>query len=317
MRALLITSMLVAATPALADDTFEAKAQGAQRINRIENVVWALTAPCDAGDDTQNRQCRKVRDTRAAELAGATLLVDADREAFDIGAWSAQKKSMPLALAACVRCSGVELDGKTYYVVANKDGNPAPRLKAGKVEAGQLTDIAKQFPDENSAKAFAKANANARVQLVAKLAAKSKSVVDGKPVIHLDVLAYRVFSPCDGSVVLASPKSGPGDADKKQCGPIAGGKDGAEVDALTPAMINDAMKPVVEQANLCYVKHGVAGQAKLKITIAADGSVSKYEQQGDFVYTPTGNCIDAAMTKASFPRSKKTKTSLSYPLKLK
>ena len=316
MRALIIVSLL-AATPALANDTFESKAQGAQRINRLENLVWALTAPCDAGDDTQNRQCRKVRDTRAAELAGATLLVEADREAFDIGAWSAQKKSMPLSLSACVRCAGVEIDGKTYYVIANKDGNPPPRFKGGgKVEVGALTDIAKQFSDEKSATAFAKANTNARVQLVVKLPAKVKSSIDSRQVIHLDVLAYRVFSPCDGAVLLSTPKSGPVEADKKQCGPIAGGKDGAEVDVLTPALINEAMRPVVELANKCFTKHGVGGKAKLKITIAGDGSVAKYEQQGDFVFTPTGNCIDSAMTKASFPRSKKSKTSLTYPINL-
>jgi hypothetical protein len=44
--------------------------------------------------------------------------------------------------------------------------------------------------------------------------------------------------------------------------------------------------------------------------------VQKYEQQGDFVNTPTGQCIDAAMGKASFPASKKQKTVISFPITL-
>jgi hypothetical protein len=306
MRALSLLPIMLAigvATPALADDTFEAKASGAQRLGRVENLVWAFTAPCDAGDDTQQRQCRKVRDTRVAELAGATLLVDADKDAFDVGAWNAQKKSVALTLKSCIRCAGVELDGKTYVVAGA--GEP------------KLYDNAKQFPDEAAAKAFTKAIANARVQLIVKVPAKPKTAIGGKPAITLDVLGYRVISPCDGSVVLASPKSGPVEADRKQCAAIAAGNASApEVDVLTSPVINDAMKPVVEAANACFAKFGVSGKAKLKLTIGSDGAVTTYDQQGDFVSTPTGQCIDGAVTKASFPRSKKAKTSVSFPIKL-
>jgi hypothetical protein len=302
MRTLVLLSLLVAA-PAFADDTFEAKASGAHRLGRVENLVWTFTAPCDGGDDTQQRQCRRVRDTRAAELAGATLLVDADKDAFDVGAWSAQKKSVALTLKSCIRCSGVEVDGKTYVVVGSGDA--------------KLYDNAKQFPDEAAAKAFTGAVANARVQLVVKVPAKPKTQVGGKPAIALDVIAYRVIAPCDGSVVIASPKSGAAEPDRKQCGAIApGATGGAEVDQLTPALINDAMKPVVAAANACFAKFGVAGKAKLKLVIASDGAVTKYDQQGDFVSTPTGQCLDGAVTKAAFPRSKKSKTSISYPINL-
>ena len=302
MRALFLLPLLFA-TPAFADDTFEAKASGAQRLGRVESLVWAFTAPCDGGDDTQQRQCRKVRDTRVAELAGATLLVDADKDAFDVGAWNGQKKSVALSLKSCIRCAGVELGGKTYVV-------------AGAGE-GKLYDNAKQFPDETAAKAFTKAVANARIQLIVKVPAKPKTVVGGKPAVTLDVLGYRVISPCDGSIVLASPKSGPVEADKKQCAAIAAGNASApEVDVLTSSVISGAMKPVVEAANACFAKFGVSGKAKLKLTIGSDGSVTTYDQQGDFVSTPTGQCIDGAVTKASFPRSKKAKTSISFPIKL-
>jgi hypothetical protein len=317
MRALFIILPLVVAAPVRADDTFEAKASGAQRISRIENVVWALTARCDAGDDTQQRQCRRVRDTRAAELAGATLLVDADQDAFDVGAFSAQKKSVPLKLSACIRCAGVELDGKTYFVVAAKDGSIGAKLKGGRLDAVALHDNAKQVSDENAAKAFAKSVANARVQMLVKVPAKPKTTIDGKPVLALDLVGYRVYSPCDGSVVLASPKSSAASPDKKQCGVIAhGNADAPAVDVLTSSVVAAAMQPVVDAAKACFARLGVAGKAKLALTVLADGSVVTFDQQGDFVGTPTGQCVAAAMTKASFPRSKKPKTSISFPLQL-
>jgi hypothetical protein len=216
MRALIVLPLLLAAT-AHADDTFEAKASGAQKLGRIEGLVWAFTSPCENGDDTQQRQCRRVRDARAAELAGATLIVDADKDAFTVGAWSAQKKSLPLTLASCIRCTGVEVDGKTFFVFAAKEGNAAPKLAGGKLQTGLLYDNAKQFADEAAAKAFATSLGNARVQLIVKVPAKPRIAVDGKSAIALDLVGYRVVSPCDGSVVLASPASGPVEADKKQC----------------------------------------------------------------------------------------------------
>jgi len=204
MRALAFVAGFVAlATPAAADDTFEAKAAGAQRIGRVENLVWALTAPCDTGDDLQQRQCRRVRDSRAAELAGATLLVDADRDALRVGAWNAQKKSVPIKLAACVRCAGVAVGGTTYRVVAGKDA--------------ALYDNARPFSDEAAAKAFVQSLGNARVQLLVTVPANPKVVVDGKPAISLALVGYRVYAPCDGSVVIASPASGPVAPDKKSC----------------------------------------------------------------------------------------------------
>src|SRR5258706_14480356 len=109
-KLVLLIVVTLTTTTASADDTFETKAQGAQRIKRIENLVWSLTAPCEAGDDTQRRQCRRVRDVRAAEVSGSTLLVDADADAFDASVWSAAKQSVAITLASCIRCRGVDLD---------------------------------------------------------------------------------------------------------------------------------------------------------------------------------------------------------------
>jgi hypothetical protein len=263
MRALVLLPLLVAA-PAFADE-FDTKAQTALRVNRIESVVWAFTAPCTDGDDTQQRQCRTVRNARAAQLAGATLLVDADKDAFDVGAWSAQKKSMPLTLSACIRCSGVEVDGKTYYVVTDKDLT-SPKFEGGKFKTAPLADQAKQAGDEASAKAYARSVSNARVQLLVKLPAKPVTQIDGKQVLALDLVGYRVYAPCDGAIVLAQPKSAALEPDKKQCAavaPIPEVKEQPKLDSLSTALISTGMKPVVVASVECFKQFVVAVKAKL------------------------------------------------------
>lgn len=292
MRAL-IPAILLVATVAHADD-FE----NAKRVRRIENVVWALTATCDQGDDTQHRQCKHVRDTRAQELAGATLLVDGDADAFDIAAYDAKKKSVALTLSSCIRCAGVDLDGKSWVITGG---------------GAKLYDNARSFSDDATAKAWLHAIGSPKVQLLVKVPAKA---VDGKTV-KLDIVGYRVYSPCDGTIIASNPQSEAMPADKKACKAVeAVASDAPKVEQLTPAMITEAMKPVVEASQKCFEKFSVAGTAKLKITVANDGTVARYEQQGDFANTATGTCIDKAMDKARFPASQKPKTTISFPIKL-
>ena len=319
MKALAIVALaVVVAVPAAhADDSFEAKASGAQRIHRIERLVWALTAACDAGDDTAQRQCRRVRDTRAAELATQTLLVDADADAFEAGEWSPAKKSVPLTLTACIRCLGVELDGKTWFVVG---AGVTPHFENNRLKVATLHDNARTFPDEVAAKSWIRAVSNVHVELLVKIPAKPRWSDSGRSGIVLDVIGYRVYTPCDGNILLSSPISGPAEADKKQCGPVTAGAEDAsqatEVEQLTASVIEQAMQPVVDAAHDCYSHFAVTGKAKLKITIQGDGTIGKYEQQGDFTNTNTGACIDRAVKKAKFPRSKKPKTTIMFPITL-
>lgn len=202
MRAALI--LLALATPAFAEDTFEAKAAGAQRVSQVDDLVWAFATSCDAGDDTQQRQCRRLRDVRQAQLANATILVDAEKDAFNVGGWNAKTRSVPLTLTGCVACGGVEIDGKKWFVGNVKD---------------KLHDNARTAADENAAKAFTKLATGARTQLIVKLAPKPKLVRpdDGKNVLAIEVVGYRVFTPCDGAIIVANPPSGPAEANKKAC----------------------------------------------------------------------------------------------------
>lgn len=322
MKRWLVVAALLATQRAHAQssgDTFEAKAQGAQPLHRVESLVWAMTSSCDAGDDVEQRQCRRVRETRQKELANGTWLVVADADAFDVGPWSPTKKSLPITLDACIRCAGVEIDGKTWYVTGAT--STPPRFEGGKLRTGKLHDHARAFADEATASMWGRAVAKVKVEMIVKLATKSRWSAGGKNGLALDVVGYRVFTPCDGTVILSSPPSSPVEPDKQACAAaseqqptVAEAEAGPQVEALTASIIDEAMQPVVDAAWKCYGQYAVTGKAKLKITITAEGGIGKYEQQGDFVSTPTGTCIDKAMAKAHFPRSKKHKTTILFPI---
>ncbi len=310
----LICSM---APRAHAEDTFEARAKDGVRIRRLDDLVWALTAACDKGDDVQQRQCRQIRDRKLKALAGATLVLDGDADAFELGRWNAAKKSVSVTLSACVRCGGVELEGRTWHLMGS--GTP-PRFEGGKLRAGTLHDNARAFSDEASATAWIKSLKSHGVQLLVKVPDKRRFQVSGKDGLQLDIVGWRVINPCDGSIVIASPASGSVAPDKQACnadgGGASSGAGGAGADALTPAMVQDAMKPVVDAANACFERLGVAGKAKLDVTINGDGTVARFDQSGDFEGTPTGECISSAMRKVEFPRTKKPKTKIGYPIVL-
>ena len=212
MKALVIVAVLAGAAHA---DPFA----GATPVSHVDDIVWAVTAACDKGDDTQQRQCRQIRDRKANQIVGVPLLVDGDATAFDAGKWNAAKKSLPLNLIGCVRCDGTPLDGKPWVLAS------APRAEGGKVRGSVLYDNAKQFPDEAAAVAWAKTVADRRVQFVIKVTPKSRTQVGGPSAgrqaidgLAVDIVAWRVYTPCDGAIVIASaPDVGALPADKKSC----------------------------------------------------------------------------------------------------
>jgi hypothetical protein len=307
-----------ASSTAFAEETFEAKAQGAVRVARTDDLVWAMTASCDKGDDVQQRQCRIVRDKKAKALVGSTLWIEGDSDALEIGKWSSAKKSVPVSLFACVRCGGVEVDGRSYYVM----GAGASKWENNKLRAATLYDNARQFPDEAAAASWTKAMATAKFQLLAKVApepAKRRFSISGKDGLQLEIVAWRVVNPCDGSIVLSSVASAQVEPDKKACTTTASHvvmPPDASIDALTPSMVADAMKPVVAAGRACFRKFRMSGKAKIEITILGDGTVEKFEQKGDFDGSPTAKCIDDAMAKVTFPRTKKPKMKIGFPITL-
>ncbi len=289
-----------------ADDTFEAKATGARKLAHVDDIVWALTAPCDRGDDAQQRQCRALRDRSARELGGQTLLVDADNSALDLGAWDPARKSVAVALSSCIRCEGIASEGKTWFITGG-----APKLEAGKLRGPPLYDTARQFATAETAAAWRKAVQHHKVELVVKVPAKPRWTFNGKDGIQLDVVGYRVLTPCNGTVVLANPPSQNAAPDKAAC--AAGG---AAVLALTPELIEESMQAPMSVIRTCAKREKAAGKGKLDLTIADDGTLAAYEQVGDFVGQPIATCIDAAMKGVTFPRSTKPRTKIGYPIVL-
>jgi hypothetical protein len=319
MRRHLFASLLVGVvgltTPALAEDSFESLAASAQKIKRIDDVIWALTAKCDGGTDTEQRQCRRIRDVRATELKNATLLVEADREAFKVGEWNAAKKSAALSIVSCIRCGGIDVDGKSWFVAGTRDANQPPRFQAGKQVANLLEESSKTFSDAAAAKKYSDSVATARVQFVLRVPQNPVWTDSNKQGIAFEVLAYRVYSTCDGSVVMAKPKAGAGEIDKRACAGIP--PIGVEVDELTPAMIKESLKGTLESATAsCQAKHQGQGKGKLKLQIGPDGVITSSKLEGELAGSETATCIEEAVKNAKLPKSKKPKTSCAVPIVL-
>lgn len=210
MRASLVIALLcVSAVPAAAEDLFTS----ATKVSRVEDVVWALTATCaNHGDDTQQRQCRQLRDARKKELASQTILVEGDATAFTVGAFDAAKKSAQVSLSACVYCSPITVEGKSYMVFGG-----APRVADGTVKPPMLHDSTQTFADAKAHAAWKAKVAAARVELVVKSPDKKVWLAGGKSGLTFEIVGYRVVVPCTGEVVVAKPASMPLDPDKKSC----------------------------------------------------------------------------------------------------
>jgi hypothetical protein len=325
MRCLAPVIAVALAVPAsaLADDKWSELAKSGEQMKDVERLVWALTATCEKGDDLTRRHCRVLRDAAAAKLKGATLVVDAGAGAVEIGAFDPATTSSSLVVRGCVSCTGVEVEGKKWHVVTN---NAAPAVKGDAVMAAAVHEGAKTFKDATEAQAWTVAVLpRLRTQLVVKVLDANytwkREQAEG---IAVQILGFRTYDRCDGSIVAAKPESDKGPADKQACGTVAEVKPDKPVDPtaglpreLSKGQILTGLRPAIEEAKACYETHGVAGDAKVKVTIGGDGTVVEVVQTGAFVGTPTGECIDAAVKKATFPKSKKAKTTVSYPVLLR
>lgn len=326
MRLPVLAALVSLAVPAIAaadtNSPWDDAASDATRIRKLDRVVWALTATCEQGDDLNQRQCRILRDVAAAKLRGKKVIVEVSG-ATEIGAWDAAKKSTPITVRGCADCAGIEVDGQKWYVVANK---AAPKISGDKVQAAELTETAKPFANDALASGWKdSAGPRLRTELILTIPADEKKAVwnrDGARGLAVEVLGYRVYDACDGSIVVAEPDSTSGPSDRKTCGKDTvkpkdnTGPTEPVFDELSKDQILASLRPAVDEAMACFDTYGVAGDAKVKITIGGDGSILAEEQKGDFVGSDTGKCIDAAIKKAKFPKSKKPKTTISYPIKL-
>jgi hypothetical protein len=304
VAAVAIAASLAGASPASAEPSFDSEVASARPLRDLEGLIWAVSAACDRGDDVERRQCRLVRDARQRELASQTLLIDGEPGAVEVGAWDGGKRSLALSIAGCVRCNGVDVGDRTYFLLAT---NPA----GSKSAAGIAAQGARTFMDEAAARVWAATLGHARVQWLVKLPSKPRWADPTHQAIELDLVGVRAYMACDGVMIAASPPATDMAPDRSACA-----RDNTPVaDELTSDQVKEAMKPFVSAAHACFDKHQISGLASWKIAVAADGVVTKADQKGDFVGTPMAACLDKAIASVHLPRANKPFT-FAFPLRL-
>jgi hypothetical protein len=312
-----LVALAAAATAAHADDSYDALAAKAQAMTDrdLAGAVWALTATCDQGG-AAGRLCRFVRDQRAAQLRTTTWRVDAEAGAFAVSEWDPAARAVLTSLSGCVACAK-PIGG--LYLVSHK---AAPTFVGEVARAATLHEGARGFPTQAAAERWRAQAATARAQFVVRLAgpAGGKFERDGKRGLALEVLAYRVHTPCDGAIVVAQPRADALAAEPAACAAIVDDTPppvdptAGLPEALTADDLKRVLRPVSEAARDCFDAYGVPGKGKLTYTVSGAGAITAYEQVGDFVDTPTGRCIDKAAKAVSFPASRKASFTFTYPI---
>jgi len=293
----------------------------------VEALVWPLTAACDQGDDLARRQCRVVRDARVAQVRGETFLVDAEPSAMTVGDWDAASKAAPVALRGCIACATpVMIAGRPMLVVTNQ---ASPTFDGGAPQAAVVHEGTRPFHEETAvARWRSSVVPRLRAQLAVRLPAGNPIWIrDGRAGVAVEVVGFRVYDPCDGSVLFSRPESAKLAAEPKTCGEQVAAAEpvrrrpvedaSARLPAqLSPTDIRAALRPAMEAAQVCFDSYGVAGSATLKIAISGGGKVIALVQDGDFADTPTGACIEKAVRATTFPQTRKKRTTITYPVVL-
>ena len=323
---------------------FTALAVGAEPMHRLDGLVWALQASCETGDAVDQRQCRKVRDSRQRALAGQLLLVEGQAGAFTTGAWEPKTRSVSWQLVGCIRCDGIEIEGVRYQIFAGAARvtmpppplvSPVPKLAVPKrrkppavpassvavteptaVEPPLLGASARVFRNEAAAQRWIHKVANARVQFLVRVPEPAAWRYGSKQGLSLELVSYRAWNPCDGVVLMAADTVTKAPIDETACKADLAPEVAAAPTARPMAEISRVMSTAVIAAQQCRRPPIQIGTAKLRITIDGDGTVSALRQTGDFVGSPLADCIDKAVRALRFPADR-LPISVSYPIALR
>lgn len=327
---------------------FSELAAQAEPMSRLDGLVWALQAKCDAGDAMEQRQCRKVRDSRQRSLAGQLMLIDAPAGVLTTQPYDNKTRSVAWRLVGCVSCEGIEIEGQRYQVfagdavvtmppvaavappVAPKPTKPVkgrktpmvvpvapPIIEPLAIEPPAIAASERVFRDEAAALAWIKKAAHARAQFLVRIPEPANWQFGSKQGISLELVSYRVWAPCDGTVLMASDTvtKGPIDSETCQADDVTKPVVVAPTDRPT-SEVSRIMSTAVIAAQECRRPPTQIGVAKLRLTIEGDGTISKYAQTGDFVGTPLATCIDKAVAALKFPGGR-LRTTVSYPIMLR
>lgn len=295
-------------------------------------LFWAATVDCSkTEDDLLRRQCEGVKLSRADVTAGQTYIMDADPSAFYATDWDEAKKGMPIGLRGCLACdAAVEVGAERRFVTTR--GNST--VVGGALKGPEVHKATRTFKDKKAADRWKDIVVpRIRTQVIFKVPARPEGWTnDGGRGFSVEMLAFRVYDPCDGAMICSDPPSAQEIADKAACkGGLASGTEIEETEpkivkpkepplpeALTTYQIKQAMTAnAVPQVNACFATYGVPGRADLQVEIGNDGKVKEVQLTGDFEETPTGDCIIKAVKETEFPKFKRSSMTVPYPFILR
>lgn len=321
-----------------ADVKFQTLAEKAVPLDGAKAVAalyWTATVNCaKAGDDMAQRQCEGIRASRAAKTANKTYIVDGDAGAFWIGEYDAKNGGVAIGVRGCIACGeAVDIGGERRYLVTSKDVD----IKGGALKGPEVHKAFRKFPDEASARKWMEnVFPRLRTQFVFKIPERLTAWQEGGAKgFAVEMVAFRVYDPCDGAMICSNPPSDKEKEDRTMCKggeasgtDIEGGGEPKEPEVvkpkepelpakLTASDLNRAMKKAGAEVNACFATYGVPGTANLVIEVGGDGVVKKVVLKGDFEDTPTGDCIVDAVKKTEFPKFKSASQTFNYPFILR
>lgn len=310
--------LALAAAPASAGefDSQLARAEQVRGADGLASLFWAQTAGCREGSDLDRRQCVAVKEARSRAVVEQLYVTHGDL-VVTVGDYDVAKGGMPWIVRACLACAEpAQIGGERRYVT----GKGTVAIKGGALLGPELAKGVIRVPTEAAARrwrevALPRLEKQVLFRVPPKFAGWSQGTARGATV---EVVGVRVFDPCDGVVVHASPPSDPLPGDPLRC------EGGASIEAekpvepvepvgpagpvlpdkLSTAAIQTTIAPTRPEIMKCLEIYGIPGEARVTLDIVSDGTVKKVALRGEFEDTPTGECITKVVSSVTFPKFK-------------
>ena len=336
MRRHVLTSLLflLAFAPRALAGPFDDQASKAQKVldgTALAALFWAQTASCKHfTDDFYRRQCEGVKESRGQAASGQIYVMRADGPALSVGKYDKAKAAVAFTVRGCLACAEpVDVSGERRYVTTK--GNTT--IQGGQLRGPEIERGLFRASNDQTAKRFIEVVfPRLRTEVLFKVPTRVSPWTEGGARGYAtELVGVRVYDPCDGTILHAKPAS-----DKLPPDPTACTGEPAAAEApkpekpkeekpkepelpnrLSTADIQNAMQKARAEANGCFATYGVAGDEKVVIDIVADGTVKSAKLTGDFVDTPTGECILRAVKKTTFPKFRSPSMTVNFPFILR
>ena len=329
-----VVTLALAAAGAAQAQNWQAVSAGAEELRNptaLAALFWSQEVDCArTNSDLGKRQCEGIRKARLGAVTAGTYLLVGDSRALELGNYDPKKKLAELTVRTCLACEKpVSIDGKPFHLVGNEG---AIKLAGDQLLGPDQYAVSLKFADKDITDKWRdNVLPRLRAEFVVKVAAAGSTWKKGKlSGYKVAIVGFRVHDPCDGKIIAANPTASRARADKRYCTgePVVEKVEPEPVKVdkpvepkiptrLSPTAIKTSLRPAREAANKCLEVYGVPGTARFRISINNEGAVIDLVQMGDFIDTPTGTCIEKAIKGITFPKSKKSKTTVDYPFMLR